>query len=349
MTVVGRNKLQQIRDAAMEELLRLSNTVIQTAIENIDTPAKWFDKSAYLRGTEEITMNSIFASIDAGSQGTIALASLTQTSEYYLYTNYKAGTLSSRLRLASTQMEATVNGIMRTHIEAKTTWRRVQKSLNKVNASIGDVPKWLTELEQTALYYGGDRKAVKDALRKAKGQLKKLRPDRELRRSYQRVVEAVEVKNFDAKKLKSAMSNAVSQKAIYNNERIARTEIARAYNDAFHRRVEDDPTITAYRSILSSGHAETDECDYFAEVDAFGLGAGVYPAGQGYSIPYHSNCLCMMEPIIKHIDDKRRSRFSKERFSEGVSDFKPGIQKRIVAMGEPRKPHALPKKLVKYD
>ncbi|MCP4342881.1 MAG: hypothetical protein GY799_29365, partial [Desulfobulbaceae bacterium] len=293
MTTIGRNKLQQIRDAKFEELLTLGRDVFKTAIDlygssdvqkavNTGNQAylskvKWFDKSAYYTSVEEITLSSIYEGIAVGGQNTIVLASLTQTSEYYLYSNYHTGTLSSRLRASASQMQNTVNGIMRTHIKAKTTWKRVQKDLNKVGASIGDVPKWLTELEQTAQYYGGHTKEVQQSLKVAKRAIKKLRPDRELRRKYLKVIEAVERPNFDSIALKRATSKAIVEKAMYNNERIVRSELARAYNDAFWRRVKDTPEITLVRSVLSSAHSKPDQCDHFAEVDAFGMGAGVYP------------------------------------------------------------------------
>lgn len=344
--IVGRNKLQQIRDATEKELLHLAPNVMQTAIENIETPSKWFNKSAYYQATEEITLSAMFQGIEVGGQSAVAVASITQTSEYYLYTNFHVGTLSARLHGAANSMQQTVNNVLTTHIKNQTTWKRVQKSLNKANVSIGDVPKWLTELEQAATYFGSGSKEAQTALKKAKRALSKLRPDRDLRKAYQRAVEAVERTNFDAIALKNAMKKAVVSKISYNNERIARSELGRAYNDAFWRRVKDDPEITLVRSVLSSGHKIPDQCDHIAEVDAFGLGAGVYPADKAYSIPYHSNCLCMYEPIIRHIDDRRRGRFSQERYEQGLDNFTPSMQRTIKGMGEPKNPHALPKSLV---
>ncbi len=346
---MARNRLQKLRDATLKELELLADDVAQTAMSNIRTPKKWFDKSRFYQDTEEITLNSVFSAIEVGGEGTITLASISQTSEYYLYSNYHTGTLSHRLHTASVQMQAKVNGIMREHIRHGTTWKRVQKSLGKANVSLGDTPKWLTELEDTALYFGRESKEVQKALKSAQRAIKKLRPDRELRRKYRGVVSLVEKGDYDKLALKEAMQKAIREKAIYNNERIARSELTRAYNDAFFRRCQDDKSITLVKHQLSSAHHIQDECTVLAEVDSFGMGAGVYPVDKCHNLPIHSNCLCMWQPIVRHIDDKKKARYSQQRTDETLKNYSPSIQKRWHKLGEPRNPHALPKELVKYD
>jgi len=117
----------------------------------------------------------------------------------------------------------------------------------------------------------------------------------QLRSAYEKVIKAVE-SNSPAK-LAEALNNAVAKKAIYNNERIARTETARAWNDAFMRRIIDDKDITAVKFSLSLGHPVTDICDHYAQMDAYGLGPGVYPKEACPQIPVHVNCMCVADGV----------------------------------------------------
>jgi hypothetical protein len=80
-------------------------------------------------------------------------------------------------------------------------------------------------------------------------------------------------------------------KVRYNAERISRTEIARAHNEAVHARYDDDELVTGYRWALSSRHEIVDEYTMLAEIDN-GAGPGVYRKGEVPDQPVHPNCLC---------------------------------------------------------
>jgi len=65
--------------------------------------------------------------------------------------------------------------------------------------------------------------------------------------------------------------------ALYNAQRLFRTEIARAHSLAYMDSVENIDGIIGYKFNLSSAHKRTDICDLHAKANLYGLGSGVYP------------------------------------------------------------------------
>lgn len=51
---------------------------------------------------------------------------------------------------------------------------------------------------------------------------------------------------------------------------------------------------------MSKTHPRTDICDYYASVDKYGLGAGVYPKHKAPVPPFHPFCRCQMIPKYAH-------------------------------------------------
>ena len=49
---------------------------------------------------------------------------------------------------------------------------------------------------------------------------------------------------------------------------------------------------------LSGKHGAPDACDVYAGMDAWGLGAGVYPKAETPVPPFHEGCLCLLSPKI---------------------------------------------------
>jgi hypothetical protein len=63
----------------------------------------------------------------------------------------------------------------------------------------------------------------------------------------------------------------------YFANRIARTELHRAYTDQQARELMDQDRIQYVQIRLSSKHPKPDICDLHAQVDRYGLGPGIYP------------------------------------------------------------------------
>lgn len=75
-------------------------------------------------------------------------------------------------------------------------------------------------------------------------------------------------------------------------ERIAVTELARAHNTKLAREIMEDESVEVVEIRLNPRHPKPDICDIHAKVNAYGLGAGVYPKAVGPRPPFHPRCWC---------------------------------------------------------
>lgn len=86
-----------------------------------------------------------------------------------------------------------------------------------------------------------------------------------------------------------------------SSQRLARSEIGRAYFETEKLRAEKSPVVKAQKWNLSATHGGRvgfDICDTLADTDAYGLGAGVYPTGTVPSTP-HPNDLCFLTDVLR--------------------------------------------------
>ena len=97
-----------------------------------------------------------------------------------------------------------------------------------------------------------------------------------------------------------ALKVAGYEKARYYAKRIALNETARAYNDARAFEYANSNDIQVVKIQMSITHPRTDICDYYAGVDKYGLGAGVYPKDKAPVPPFHPFCRCQMVPKYAH-------------------------------------------------
>ncbi|MCI7463937.1 MAG: hypothetical protein MSA79_04745 [Campylobacter sp.] len=116
-----------------------------------------------------------------------------------------------------------------------------------------------------------------------------------LRASYSKILK-------DESKLvaNKALKIAGYEKARYYAKRIALNETARAYNDARAFEYANSSDIQVVKIQMSITHPRTDICDYYAGVDKYGLGAGVYPKDKAPVPPFHPFCRCQMVPKYSH-------------------------------------------------
>jgi len=180
-------------------------------------------------------------------------------------------------------------------------WQSTAKTLVNEGLTTGTLPKNFRDLETLARrVFQGDTTAFNDykkSLNKAINYVGDLEAQAEagirptnLQKAYNNIIKAVETGSEDA--LNSAIENAVTKKATYNAERIARTEFTKAYNQGQLQEAKLDGDVIGIRYELSSAHPEPDECNDLCETDAFGLGAGCYPLSNLPDYPFHVGCLC---------------------------------------------------------
>ena len=138
-----------------------------------------------------------------------------------------------------------------------------------------------------------------------------------LRASYTKALKSI-IKQENLKALKIAGY----EKARYYAQRIALNETSRAYNDNRALEYASDKDIKVVKIKMSKTHPRTDICDYFANVDKYGLGAGVYPKDKAPIPPFHPFCRCAMIP--KYADEYSTPKLNKnadKEYLEGLKDW----------------------------
>lgn len=181
-----------------------------------------------------------------------------------------------------------------------------------------DVTKLISELEDSARLMArnaGDINISRDFMRevhKTQSHVERLtRPDTStLRRAYQNVVDAAKEMNEEA--LTRSVKYAGYFKQKYNAQRIADTELSRAYGNAVQSEALYNSDVTGIMVTLSSAHNITDICDFYANADLYGMGKGVYPKDLLPDYPFHPNCHCILDEV-----------YEIETEQAGADDFNP--------------------------
>lgn len=89
------------------------------------------------------------------------------------------------------------------------------------------------------------------------------------------------------------------ESALYQAQRVFRTEINRAHGEAYMAGASTHPDFVGFRFLLSPGHPKHDICDLLAEQNLYGLGKGVYPSRAKCPWPAHPNTLSYVEVVYR--------------------------------------------------
>jgi len=137
-----------------------------------------------------------------------------------------------------------------------------------------------------------------------------------MRAAYSQLVDALEDQNEKA--LNKAIYAATQERTRYFADRIARTEMARAYQDGFLLGWDNNEDCVAYQWKLSGRHPRYDICDLYAKADLYGMGAGVFPKDKVPRLPAHPHCMCFLKPVIRGMIDNETPI---ERIEEGGREY----------------------------
>jgi hypothetical protein len=185
------------------------------------------------------------------------------------------------------------------------SWQKIATDIREEALSKGNISSKINELVRAAQRLDANDpallRAYQSKLKAAERHIAKLAsnnaPTKYLKYAYQEVIDAT--KTFSAKAMAKAVHYATVYKMQYEAERVVRTETARAYGVGSYNKFLEDADIVGVRSILSSRHAVEDVCDFYAEADLFGMGAGIFPKNYAPPYPYHPNCMCILSPIYE--------------------------------------------------
>jgi len=213
--------------------------------------------------------------------------------------------LSQQLHKLDGDMRTVIVNELRDSMSLGQAWTKTGRRLRNLDLTRGDVSSTIEELavlgKRSQAFTATEAAEYRRVLRRAQRQVDALAPGAApttyLKRSYQRVITAAE--KGATKAIDKALVRAVKNKARYNAERVARTEIARAYGEGFITELHRDQDAIGYQSMLSADHPEVDVCDFHAEADLYGMGAGIYPKNQGPPYPYHPHCRCVLRTVYR--------------------------------------------------
>ena len=220
--------------------------------------------------------------------------------------------LSEKLHGASQAMRNNIINTIQEQMRKNRSWTDMAKSLYEGYGDDSDVlrkqdiPAYLQAVRRAT---GGDKKAVRaqeKALNNIARMAKRGAPNKALKSSYTEFLDSVQ--NGTEEQIAKACRVAMEEKARYVAERIARTEMARAWSDGFWSQVQADNDVVAVQFKLSTRHPLFDICDMFAKADMFGLGAGIFPKNKIPAIPVHPHCLCRYVELYEGEADMAKKR-----------------------------------------
>lgn len=195
--------------------------------------------------------------------------------------------LSEKIHGAGVKMRSAIIDTLQAQMFHSKTWTEAARALydgysKGENAFTGgrdiisrqELPQYI---QKVLLATGDSEQAVAQqlALENINKLAKNSAPNKALQAAYNELLEAVQEGNEKA--IEKAVETAINEKSRYVAERIARTEMARAYADGFIAKIKNDTDVVAVRFKLGSRHPAFDICDMYARADMFNLGKGVYP------------------------------------------------------------------------
>ncbi len=309
------------------------NKAISEAVEET------YSNTLFLDTIEDRTVSATVGAsqIGLGSQMSLNLA---LANPYYRTTQFANG-INLQQTVWNGDSQRAVKKIVSEYLAFAGNTQGLSKKIGSKATSKAQLPKYLDDLIK--LSKTTNQKGIEAQLKKAKRQIAKLSTggyDRDrLKTVYDKVVKAVEAHSSKAT-LSKVVSNAFNHKVNSINARVARTEMARAYGMSIFRQIEEDKNIIGVRWMLSSAHPKPDECDYMAEVDSFGMGAGVSPRHALPPFPIHPGDLCSFVMVRFDPDNPMKNkRWSRDRTVSYLESITPKKRGQILGVKVSRGTH----------
>ncbi len=123
--------------------------------------------------------------------------------------------------------------------------------------------------------------------------------------------------------LEKKLQGAYYERMRYFANRIAQTELHRAYALTNAREILKDTDVEWVQYRMSRTHPQMDICDLYAKRDLYGKGPGIYPKGKCPLAPIHPHCRCVCAPrldIHETAKGARRRPGADQAYLAGLSD-----------------------------
>jgi len=245
--------------------------------------------------------------------------------KFWLNNFWSGDDLKLSNRISDLTRLADIKSTIKESLKQAKSWTGLASALGKQNLQKADLASHITQLDaQARRLMRGDKTGFREFQRDIRQSMRKVErlaqaeaPTQRLKKSYQNVINVSRGTSEQA--LNKAMDRAIRAKSRFNSERIARTEIAKAYSQGQYQGAIDDPDVVGIRYRLSSRHAQFDICDFNTEANLFGLGKGVYPLNKLPRYPFHPHCTCVMSYVFEG-ETKQQVNKGAIRFINGLSD-----------------------------
>lgn len=252
---------------------------------------------ASFEGVMAETMAAAFTAILGESVGTAAVAAM----------QVGAVSLSARLFAEASTVSEVVQGIADRHARGLQDARALALELFegyvfrepgaeplKINPRNDRLPRYLREVLATDADTAGQ---IERAL--ARLQVDGL-GTQALRAAYRGVLDALaEVEAGAADELLTKRINvAFYERMRFFARRIAETELHRAFAQRQAAELLDDEDVEWVQWRMNPNHPRPDICDYFAQVNRWSLGPGVFPKRLAPVAPAHPFCRCVLSPRL---------------------------------------------------
>ena len=275
--------------------------------------------STRLHGTDKAMRNTIVNTIKAALKKMQSLQKLGRD----LYDGYASGKKiinTAELPDYMDDLQKTAKGL----IHDRKVLKNFETAVDKARVAIENLAKSGSPTRALKASYIGVQEAAEKLASSEVSDRQKKRLQRQLERQGKDPVANLNsaIDEFNRVALDNAVNVAIEEKSRYIADRIARTELAAAYGDAFFAKNENNPDVIAYRWMLSDRHPKFDICNFNANADLYGLGRGIYPKEQFPHYPAHPHCLCLLSSVIEgtlDMDfDKENAMLDHAKFDEAV-------------------------------
>lgn len=209
-------------------------------------------------------------------------------------------TLSEKIHGAGVKMRESIISTIRSQMRRNATWTSMARELydgynsGKAVTIQQALPKYLQTVRNA---YGTPRIVAES--RKALRNIERLSqngaPTKALKAAYKQLIETAQTGTEEA--MNKACWVAMQEKSRYIADRIARTEMARAWADGFLADIMQDDDVVAVKWKLSSRHPVFDVCDMYSKANMYNLGSGIYPKAKLPPLPAHPHCLCRLTTV----------------------------------------------------
>lgn len=287
--------IQREIDAAFEAEFAKRVGAVERAIASGRGPARSAARETLERATRGVAKAKVNASLETVQAASVRLAERTNARPYV--------PVSSRIRRWDQDLGAAMAREIDAGIKEGRGILGAAKKIQAVDVGFdARLPQYLQEVERAARAGAiPELKALTSGyLKHVKEKLGEIQPDGSLRASayslrgptsrFLRDIEKARGEGID-----KVVTRYVEDRAQYQARLIARHETVEAYREQYIRETRDKPGVVGYRWTLSGRHPRPDECDLFANQNAFDMGPGVYPPDE---IPRrHPACICSISAV----------------------------------------------------